>query len=499
MKDPFEILLIDDSPLFSQNLKDILEEKGYHTVIASDGKSALEICHKHEFDLALIDLMLPDSNGMILVEELSGFQPEMEFIIITGYGTLEIAVEAVRHKKIVSFEVKPIDMNRFLALVHQIQERRRAAEALRTSEQRFQIFAESATDAIISFDEAGKIIYLNPEFENIFGYKIPEISGKPISLLMNISGHQGQSNPIDSILNPARILERNMVEIQGRHKSGKIVPLEISFGTFSTKEGKFYTAIVRDITERKKMDKQLIHTERMAGIGVMAAGMAHEINQPLNNISLTMDNLVMSMKDGKADQTYIEGKTNKIFDHITRIRKIIDHVRAFSRDHDVYILSRFDINESIRNAKSMVSEQFKHNGIEFTLNLDGSLPNPVGNTFKFEQVIVNLAINAKDAIDEKEHHLKSGFNKSVGIRSYRNDHQICVEVKDNGIGIEPDEIDKVMLPFYSTKKEGMGTGLGLSISFGIIRDINGTIEIQSERFTGTTIKIMIPVENTDEI
>jgi signal transduction histidine kinase len=142
----------------------------------------------------------------------------------------------------------------------------------------------------------------------------------------------------------------------------------------------------------------------------------------------------------------------------------------------------------------MISEQFKHNGIHLILNLDGNVPQLVGNTYKFEQVIVNLIINAKDAIEEKENILNMTFTKVVEISSSREKQAVCVEVKDNGIGIEPNDIDKVLLPFYSTKKEGVGTGLGLSISFGIIRDMNGTIEIQSERLKGTSIRIMIPVK-----
>jgi PAS domain S-box-containing protein len=796
MKDLFDILIIDDNVELSLSLKDILDENGFGTAIAPDRKTAIQICRERAFGLALIDIKLPDADGLDLVEELSGMLPDMEFIIITGYGTIEIAVEAVKKKKIVSFEMKPLDLNRFLVLIHQVQERKHAAEALRLSEQRFQIFAESATDAIISIDEEGKIFYLNPEFENIFGYKIQEIIGKPITFLINSQDMQNPAGTLNNIIKAAAISERKRLEVQGCHKSGKMVPLEISFGGFSTKEGKFYTAIVRDITERKvaeinlqrklliekivstistrlvgiadfdqaifdslkeirtyskariafiliknktsrtisqiyawsdqgkssvlyeqydklyllsewffeeldgkrellisdttkmpddlemhrsalqilgirslillpimgkgevagclgldniehtglwtieefnllitlsnlfssaflrrtveqdlieseeihhilldatregiiifnpqgrvtevsnitldifkaskkeeltgkrfleffpaelrkkkgaffsnkiqegitqtleltllrndgsrfvgevnvsllkegfeetkgylvvirdiserkKMDKQLIHTERMAGIGLMAAGMAHEINQPLNTISLSMDNLILSMNTGSPDKAYLENKTSKIFDNITRIRNIIDHVRAFSKDHDDYIQSSFNINESIRNAKSMISEQFKHKGIHLVLNLDGKLPHPVGNTYKFEQVIVNLIINAQDAIEEKENILKTDFTKVVEIFTYLEDRHVCVEVKDNGIGIESNDIDKVMLPFYSTKKEGIGTGLGLSISFGIIRDMNGTLEIQSERLKGTTIRIMIPVK-----
>lgn len=209
---------------------------------------------------------------------------------------------------------------------------------------------------------------------------------------------------------------------------------------------------------------------------------------------MIMDNLILSMNSNSIDKHYLENKTTKIFDNITRIRNIIDHVRDFSKDHDDYIQSSFDINQSIRNAKSMISEQFKHKGIHFILNLDPELPEPTGNTYKFEQVMVNMIINAKDAIEEKEVFLKHAFHQVVEITSYYENQSVCVEVKDNGIGIYPDDIDKVMLPFYSTKKEGVGTGLGLSISFGIIRDMNGTIDIQSKRIEGTKIIIRIPAK-----
>jgi PAS domain S-box-containing protein len=796
MKENFDILIIDDSVELTLSLGDVLKENGFGTAIAPDRETAIRICRERAFGLALIDIKLPDANGLELVEELSGLIPDMEFIIITGYGTMEIAIEAVKKKKIVSFEMKPLDLNRFLLLIRQIHERKRASEALHLSEKRFQIFAESATDAIISIDEEGKIFYLNPEFETIFGYRNHEVIGKPITFLMNSKDNQNSKDAISDILKSTVIKENKRIEAQGYHKYGKIIPLEISFGGFSTKEGKFYTAIVRDITdrkvaennlqrklliekivsaisarlvgiadfdqaiydslkeiciyskartafiliknkaskvidqiyawsdqgeisvlyeqndnihflyewffkelevkrdllipdttklpddlekygsllqnfgirsllilpimgnegvigclgldnienpgrwtieefnllitlsklfsssfhrksveqdlieseeihsilldatkegimiinphgritevsniileifkasskeeftgrrfiefipaelrkqkkvyfsdkvrkgithtieltlvrndntnfaaevnisllkkgmketkgylvvirdisERKRMDKQLIHTERMAGIGVMAAGMAHEINQPLNTISLTMDNLMLSLNNGSTDKAYVENKTTKIFENITRIRNIIDHVRAFSKDHDDYIQSKFNINESIRNAKSMISEQFKHKGIHFVMNLDGTIPQLVGNTYKFEQVIVNLIINAKDAIEEKQTILNQDFNKVLEITSSHTDQYVYVEVKDNGIGIDPKNIDKVMLPFYSTKKDGVGTGLGLSISFGIISDMNGTIEIQSERYKGTTIRIRIPLK-----
>jgi signal transduction histidine kinase len=256
-----------------------------------------------------------------------------------------------------------------------------------------------------------------------------------------------------------------------------------------------FMAIIRNISSRKKMEQQLIHTERMASLGEMAAGIAHEINQPLNTISLGLENLLTEIRKNKIiDKVYLHRKASKIFDNISRLDYIIDHIRTFSRSNDGDILSSFNINDSIREGISMISGQFIHRGIDLIVNLEENIPTVIGNTYKFEQVIINLLINAKDALEEKQKSLSTGIHKIIEIRSYQNHDSIYVEVKDNGVGIKPELLDKIMLPFYTTKEAGKGTGLGLSIAFGIIKEMNGNIEIQSELSLGTTIQIIIPVE-----
>lgn len=370
--------------------------------------------------------------------------------------------------------------------------RRTAEQDLIESEEIHRVLLDATREGIIIIDRQGRIaevsnitleIFKAVSREEIIGRRFLEFI--PEELRKN-KGALSTDKVWEGI---TQTLELTLLRNDGSRFAGEV---NISLLRKEFEETKGYLVVIRDISERKKMDKQLIHTERMAGIGLMAAGMAHEINQPLNNISLSMDNLILSMSNGVPEKEYVENKTGKIFDNITRIRNIIDHVRAFSKDHDDYIQSKFNINESIRNAKSMISEQFKHKGIHLVLSLDGTIPQIVGNTYKFEQVIVNMIINAKDAIEEKEKLLDKEFTKVVEISSSREDSTIIIEVKDNGIGIESNDIDKVMLPFYSTKKEGVGTGLGLSISFGIIRDMTGTIEIQSQKLTGTTFRIKIP-------
>ncbi|MFA4853553.1 MAG: PAS domain S-box protein [Bacteroidales bacterium] len=304
------------------------------------------------------------------------------------------------------------------------------------------------------------------------------------------------------------LVQNAEIRLTKKNKSQFISEITSTLIQESGGKPKAFMAIIRDISQRKEMEQKLIHTERMAGLGGMATGIAHEINQPLNTISLSLENILLEIKTKKTvDEKYLQDKSDKIFENISRIENIIDHIRVFSRDQDDYILTSFDINDSIKNAISMVSEQYKHKAIDIKISLDKKIQPILGNTYKFEQVILNLLTNAKDAMEEKRETLKDDFQKVVNIRTYQDDQTlptlptgrqagqagIYVEVKDNGTGINSDEIDKIMLPFYSTKDAGKGTGLGLSISFGIIKEMGGNIEIQSEPLVGTTIRIILPV------
>jgi len=251
----------------------------------------------------------------------------------------------------------------------------------------------------------------------------------------------------------------------------------------------------RDITERRKTEAMLIHADRMAHLGEMAAGIAHEINQPLNILSLVMDKILLEgTKTGTLDIGYFKDKSDKIFNNITRIRNIIDHIRAFSRSNDDYILTTFDINSSIENAVSMVADQLKQVQISIGLNLENQLPKINGNTYKFEQVVINLLTNARDALVAKKNKEKDFFEMKIGIKTYQENNAIIVEITDNGSGIPKEEIDKVMLPFYTTKDPGKGTGLGLSICYRIIKEMNGIIEISSNPLNGTKVKIILTIE-----
>lgn len=250
--------------------------------------------------------------------------------------------------------------------------------------------------------------------------------------------------------------------------------------------------LTQQMTERQRLEQQLRTSERLAAIGQLAAGIAHEINQPLHAINFSLDNMAVALEDESTDQTYINGKIRVILGDINRIRKVIDHIRLFSREQQSETCDPFIVNESIENALSMIQEQYHQHDIKVKLDLHDSLSPVLGNVFKYEQVILNLLSNAKDAVEERISLKETGYVPEIHITTFESEKMIITEVWDNGKGISEEARSRIFDPFYTTKGIDKGTGLGLSISFGIVAEMNGDISVESNHGYGTLFRIRLP-------
>jgi PAS domain S-box-containing protein len=355
--------------------------------------------------------------------------------------------------------------------------------ALERSEQRYRSYIENAPNGILVVDENGNILESNAVSTLLFDLSADEIQLQNINILLNPEKLSGQFPNFTGLIQG----ERSQAEfIVTKDKSNLIIRAE----SVRLPDGN-YLIFCSDITATRDMEKHLIHTERMVGIGEMATGIAHEINQPLNTISFGIDNLMHAISSKQADDNYIKEKSRKIFEGIHRMRTIIDHVRTFSRSNDDYINSVFSLNESIINALSLVNEQYKNQGIEISTNLSPDQDVSIsGNTYKMEQVILNLLSNSRDALEEKKQQIKVPFTQTIDILSIGNLENIEITVRDNGNGIPSEHLEHITAPFYTTKEPGKGTGLGLAISYGIIREHDGEISFSSEPGKGTTVSLL---------
>jgi len=257
--------------------------------------------------------------------------------------------------------------------------------------------------------------------------------------------------------------------------------------------------VEEEIRRRKEGERIADQQSRLAAIGELATGMAHEITQPLNAVSFSVENIRSRFGSGALDAEYLKAKIAAIESDIDRVRRVIEHVRLFARGApDGYRVS-FQANRCVENAMALIGVQLATHGIDVSLALADGLPDMNGNPFQYEQVLLNLLSNARDAVEERkvrdaEADLADPLPGRIRISTSLAADQVLLEVEDNGIGIPPGIEDRVFDPFFTTKAPGKGTGLGLSLSYGIIREMGGRILLE-RRPAGAAARVLVPVES----
>lgn len=396
----------------------------------------------------------------------------------------------------------------------EINERKIAEMMLRESEEKYRQIFENANDGILlSFE--GKIEFINPKLYELTGYLPKECIGRPITDFVHKDFREMVLENHIRRLNGEDVPER--YDIMMIDKRGEKRWFESKSTLIKWEDAPAVLTFLTDITERKETAQQLkelnehlekrvkeelkkieqqqqllIQKSKLESLGELSAGIAHEINQPLGGISMSLDNIMIRGNENKITPDYLEKKFNKIFEDIDRIRNIINHVRMFSKDQDVGEFEKVNVNEVIHNAISMIKIQYANHNVDLIMSLEKNLFT-YGNKYKLEQVILNLLSNAKFAVDEKKE-LSSdrSFKKQIRIDTKEENTKIIIELKDNGSGIPDDKLIYIFDPFFTTKKTEIGTGLGLSISYGIIKEMNGEIKVDSKQGEYTKMKVVIP-------
>jgi signal transduction histidine kinase len=289
--------------------------------------------------------------------------------------------------------------------------------------------------------------------------------------------------PIDSLVRAVKKISKGDLNEPIVVKSqDEIRALADEFEKMRLKLRESYVDLENKIEERTQALRdaqfQISHQEKMASLGLLAAGVAHEIGNPLTSIS----SMAQIIKRKVKDQNFIE-YLNTILKNIERIRKIVRELVDFARPSS-YEAADTNINEIIRNAVGIVKYDRRAKSINIELELDNNLPAIFLVADQLLQVFINILINAVDALTEDR-------NRII-IRSQKQGSNLIIQFEDEGIGIQPENISKIFEPFFTTKKVGMGTGLGLSVTYGIIKNLNGSIDVQSEPGKGTIFTISLP-------
>ncbi|MBV6341202.1 PAS domain S-box protein [Candidatus Magnetobacterium casense] len=253
--------------------------------------------------------------------------------------------------------------------------------------------------------------------------------------------------------------------------------------------------VAHDMREIRKLEEEshriqlkMLTSSKMATLGEIATGIAHEINQPLTYISSFLQGLILEIKQGALNTDALKKEAVVAYKQVNRIVDIIQHLRTFGRRDDIEMES-ISIEMVLHNSLLLMGERIRLRNISLTKNVEPNLPSVVGSANQLEQVFINLLQNAMDALAQN----KTAAEIRIVIRLSRDKQFIVIKFTDNGMGIEEKILDRIFEPFYTTKEVGMGTGLGLSIVYGIIVGHNGTITCDSKANRGTTFTINLPV------
>ena len=358
---------------------------------------------------------------------------------------------------------------------------------------RFSNIAHYTVNPLEITDVNGRIIYVNPAFERTSGYSREELIGR-------------NPNIFGSHKHPKAFWERMWKtitsgnvwtgEIENRRKDGEPFFTQLLISPIIDAEGKTigYFGVHRDITGQKHLEQQLIHAQKMESIGLLAAGIAHEVGNPLTSISSLVQVIQRTTEDD-----FTQEKLELIKSQITRISRIIRDLVDFSR-RSSYEVQLTDINKNIREAVEIVRVGRKAKAISFSVELDESIPMLPLVPDQMEQVFINILINAVDAIhsdsDSRSREGTRSKNRAeISTKSTVADEHVVITIADNGRGISEDHLPKIFEPFFTTKKVGEGTGLGLWVSYGLIKSFQGNIMVESIEGEGTTFTITLPLHS----
>ncbi len=252
-------------------------------------------------------------------------------------------------------------------------------------------------------------------------------------------------------------------------------------------------ATTTDINDNVEKEAQLIQASKLATLGTLASGMAHELTQPLNVIQVGSDFFLKKLKKGeKISNDELRTMAEEIGSHVDRASKVIKHMREFARQSDI-TRTRININEPIEDVFKVLGQQLRVHQIDVELDFDPHLPYIMAEHNRLEQVFINLVTNAMFAMDDKGLRLgNKKWKRLLKIKSFLYNNQVVVTISDTGKGLPEEIMDKIFEPFFTTREVGQGTGLGMSISYRIISDYGGTIEIESEVDKGTTFTLKFP-------
>ena len=372
-----------------------------------------------------------------------------------------------------------------------ITQRKLLEQRAEASEKKYHAIFNNIPNPVFVLDyDTLHILNCNESVKQVYGHDEEMLLDKPFTMLFADTDDLPPRTLAETIRTT-----RLMNKVWHKKSDGTIIPVDIWISLSEYPGQKVLLVTTSDITQRLETEAQFNQAAKLATLGEMATGVAHELNQPLSVIKTSSSFCRSKIEKNESIKPEILHRLLvKIDSNVDRASKIITHMRDFSRKSDAN-LEPVDVNFILSKAYEIFSQQLKVRGIDVTWDLGENLPPAMADPGRLEQVFINLLINARDAIEEKTKLDYQGNlqPKRIHIQSLASGNNgLIIEIKDTGTGIPEQVAEKIFQPFFTTKEVGRGTGLGLSISYGIIKESKGKIRIKETSPEGTVFQIILP-------
>ena len=481
-------LLVEDSPSDARVLTELIRDHpaGHLNLDHVDTlRGAFDRLSQDHYDVVLLDLHLPDSNGIETVARMHTEVPRIPIVVLTGLDDEGLAVKSVRAGAQDYLVKGHVDGDLLIRSLRYASERGRAVEALERREEHYRSLIENSLDLISILNPDGTIRYASPSHERVLGYSMDELVGQNALSFVHPEDRAAVKTRIEDPEEGATMQFRFL----HKDKSWRVIESSgRNLGHLAGVRGVVVNS--RDVTERKRLEEELHHAQRLEAVGRLAGGVAHDFN----NLLMVITGYSQMLLDNASPADPARADLEQVVKAAGRATELTRQLLAFSRRQVVRPVL-VDLNLLIQDMERMLTRVVGPE-IELSVGLAPALQAVCADAGQIEQVLLNLALNSRDAmadggklrIETANVHVIDDSGRSHPMRTPG--HYVILSVIDSGAGMAPEVLSRIFEPFFTTKERG--TGLGLSTSYGIIKQSGGEIWAESKPGCGTTFRIYLP-------